>query len=258
MRTFWWGVIVSILLFLTTALFYLVPPLNDASNSAFLLASIILTQLILIFSALLILYGWLGMEKGWPGRLGWLFVFLSTISTMIGTVIWVGLEQELTFPSIADFFLILFYVFMILAMVRFRKIGSVRFKLKEILIGILVSVALASLLLIFIVLPFLLDKTLPLGERLFGSLYMLAHLAMLCFGVFILIQFWGGRMSVTYILFLAGLLITAVADILFIILEPAIVKNPLDLAYTAGYLLLGLAALHERSLHVQLRKELVR
>ncbi len=57
-RSFIWSLIILVVLFLLTAIFYVIPPLNDITNDTFYLAGTIVYQVALLVPVLLLLYGY--------------------------------------------------------------------------------------------------------------------------------------------------------------------------------------------------------
>lgn len=263
-RSFVWSLIVLAVLFLLTAVFYVIPPLNDITNNTFYLAGTIVYQIALLVPVLLLLYGYSGIEAKWKGRWGWLMVLLAMTAYFVGDTIWNIYETttmlSMPHPGLADIFYVIFYPLIVLAMTRFIRVADVKISPSEkLLIGI-VAVLLAAEAIGRFVVPSLagfISEDYSLFARILDSFYLLSDVVILCIGLIIVVQFWGGKVTTTYILFVIGIFVMTITDAAYVFVSESFgLRNPLDLGWAAAYSLLALAAVFERSLQEAARRGL--
>lgn len=258
-RSFFVCLIVSIVLFIALAVFYLVPPLNNPEIYGFHLAGSIIYEITLIVPLIFLMYAYTGIERQWKGRLAWLMVFLAMLAYVIGDTIWTiydtGFMVEVPYPGIPDIFYVIFYPLMILAMLRFMKVADVKLSGTEIVLVSVIAALLAAETVGRVILPNVMDAASPWAVRLFDSLYPVGDVVIFLMGLVILVMFWGGKVTTTYVLFLTGVLVLTATDVLYsFVSEDFGFTNPLDLGWAISYFLIGLAGVYERSLHQRMRQ----
>ncbi len=262
-RRFWWALGLSAGLFAVASIFYYIPPLNNPEIPICRLMADVVFDVISIFAALLVLYGWAGLEKTWKGRLAWLLIFIGVCALVTGDLTWDLYEnitlEEAPYPGVMDIFYVGAYPFMMLALIRLTRTMRVRLSLSRKLILALSGLALLALVTVLVIIPTATDPDpgYDLGERVLDAFYPFIDVILLWFGILLLLEFWGGSVPTTYVLLLAGILVMSAGDLAyFFVSEDYGFQNPLDLTWLASHFLMGLAALHERTLHEQIRKEL--
>ncbi len=258
-RSFLVSVIISAFLFVVVAVFYLVPPLNNPDIYIFHLITGIIYEITLIVPLVFLIYSYLGIERQWKGRIAWLLIFLAMLAYVIGDTIWTvydtGFMLEVPYPGLPDIFYVAFYPIMILAMLRLMKVADVKLSGTEIVLFCIIAALLAAETAGRVIVPNLLDVESPWGARLLDSFYPVGDVVIFLMGIMILVMFWGGKVTTTYILFLSGILVLTVTDVLYSFVSGDFgFSNPLDLGWAISYFLIGLAGVYERSLHERMRK----
>ncbi len=262
-KSFWWALGLSAGLFAITSIFYYIPPLNNPEILTWRLAADVVFDTVSVFAVLLLLYGWAGLDKTWKGKLAWFLIFISVSALVAGDLAWDLFEditlEEAPYPGVPDIFYVAAYPFMAAALIRLARMMKVRLSLSKKLILVFSAVALLTLVTVFVIIPTATDPDTGygLGERLLDAFYPLMDVVLVWFAILLLLEFWGGSVPTTYVLLLAGILVMSGGDVsYFFIYEDYGFQNPLDLTWLSSHLLLALAAVHERTLHAEIRKEL--
>jgi glucose uptake protein GlcU len=178
--------------------------------------------------------------------LGFLLWFLGEVTYSIYALF---LGDAIPYPSIADFFWLLGYPFILVGIVVF--IWQFRYAIKrrslEIAIGL--AVMASVLVAVFLVIP-VMSISSDLTTNLVGFAYPISDIALLIASILGFLLFRGGKVSRGWYLMASGVLIFSIADILF---SYATARgayfdgDPLELLYDYGYVFFGL------SIYIQLK-----
>lgn len=256
-RSLVWSSITFVVLFIMTSVFYFVPSLANPYKTIPYNVGTIVYQITLLVPVIFLFISYTGIDKQWKGHRAWLFILLALVFYFIGDTVWnvydLFWQVEAPHPGIADAAYIIFYPLVILAMLRFIKVADVKLTPSETLLIGIIAALLAAEAIGRIIVPAFLDSSSPILANIIDSFYVLSDVAILCLGLIIIVQFWGGRVTTTYILFVIAMFIMSICDAIYT-LQPEIgLRNPLDLGWTASYMLMALASVHERSLHYKLK-----
>jgi hypothetical protein len=258
MRSFWSSVFIGCGLLTLDIVFYLLQPI--IINPLFFYLAVVVDQLTFLAPVFIALYGYLGLEKDWSGRAGWLLVFLALSFYAVGDTIWnvYGLMNiEPVYPGFSDVFYIFFPPLMISAMMIFLKLTRTKHSPIQIICVSAAGGLLLGFLLWKVIVPHLAEPQIPLSIRLLDLYYPLTDVIIFTIGILILFQVWGGQVSVSFLLFLSGVFVLIIVDTLYSLFsENWGYRNPLDLLWNLAYLLISLAPVYERALHKRIREEL--
>ncbi|NLI98917.1 hypothetical protein GX441_09720 [bacterium] len=258
MRSFWTCVFIGCGLLIVDVLFYLLQQINTTPLVFYL--GVAVDQLTFITPIFLALFGYLGLEKDWSGRSGWLLVFLALSFYAVGDTIWNvygSMKVEPPYPGLSDVFYFFFPPLMISAMMIFLRLTRTKRSPVQIICVSAAGGLLLGFLLWKVIIPHLAEPQIPLTIKLLDLYYPLADMIIFTIGLLILLQVWGGQISVSFLLFLSGIFVLIVVDALYSLFsENWGYRNPLDILWNLAYLLIALALVYERTLHKRIRDEL--
>ncbi len=196
--------------------------------------------------------------KSMPGKV-WLFLTIGVASWAIGDLLYMyyqvieQLPEELLFPTVADYFWTVGYLFVFVGILLQMRLASVKLTKKEVII-VNIIVAVSSVLSAFYVIWPVLEQDLLLYEYtmeywVFSLIYPVLDLVLIPLAIVLALKYRGGEFSKAWLILAIGLVVTAIYDLLYTYFEILGAGYILftDTIYLGYYMLLALGALYLRS-----------
>jgi hypothetical protein len=175
------------------------------------------------------------------------FMTLGELVYLLNNIIY----QEAQFPSIADLFYSIAFIFIIIALYYQFRLINIKMSLKLVLIHILIISIFLILVLWIEIIPILRRPISPdfsLGQKILGIWYPIINIIIITLIGLIFIKFKGGNISYAYSLLLCGFICEVIADTSYALLEILELYgafNPIDIFWCVGYLLIGFGGIYQ-------------
>ena len=156
----------------------------------------------------------------------WLFLGTGLLCWLIGDIYWAYYELILyeisPFPSIADYFYTLGYLFLFIGVYLQLKLANIKLSKIEIIIVIVFEVILMIFSLIYLIIPILqypISEEFTIVQLFYSLLYPIADLILAPFTIQLILKYKGGRFSRVWLLISLGFITSIFADLIFSYLE---------------------------------------
>lgn len=155
------------------------------------------------------------------------------------------------FPTIADFFYSIAFVFIIIALYYQFRLINIKISPKLISIHILIISIFLTLVFWIEIIPLLLkpiSSDFSLVQKILGIWYPIINIIIITLIGLIFIKFKEGSISYAYSLLLIGFICEIIADTSYALLEFLEVYgpfNPIDIFWCVGYLLIGFGGIYQ-------------
>jgi PAS domain-containing protein len=185
-----------------------------------------------------------------PARpLAWLLLAAGQLAFTVGDMIFYVndylLHRELPLPSVADWFYLATYPFLVGGLLLVARARSPRRDRASLVDALMVTVSMGVLSWVFLMLPYVHDPSLSLPERLTSLAYPLADVLVL--GVVARLWTDRGHRNAAFFLLSFSLVPLLLADTLYGLIQLAgnwHLSSPVDAGWLAFYVCFGAAALH--------------
>ncbi len=196
--------------------------------------------------------------KSPPGKV-WLLLTIGIACWLIGDVLYFYFQifelrpEEMLFPTEADYFWTIGYLFVFIGILLQMRLASVKLTKIEVIV-VLIVVAVSSVIAIYYVIWPVLEQDLLLYEYtldywVFSLIYPILDLVLIPLAIILAMKYRGGEFSKAWLIIAIGLVVTAIYDLLYtyfeIIGEGYILYT--DIIYLGYYMLLGIGALYLRA-----------
>ncbi len=230
---------------------YVVTHLRFLSDTAILAANDVGGILVIGAATAVVLWTAFRFEPHEKPRREWLLIGLGLGAYVVGDIVWTYIEviqgKDVPYPGLPDVFYMSQYVLLgggvIIAALAYRRLAPMR---GPVLSTILATGALGAALYFTLLEPVIADTSVPLGERLLSTFYPLGDLVLLLAPA-LLIAFIvrGGTLAWPWWLVAAGMIIVALSDSIYSLLELHNLYQSgalVDYGWMVGFLLISVGA----------------
>ncbi len=242
--------IFAALFFIGSAAFHILP----SEGQRVTLYSDIIAVIAAVLPVVAFLYVLSYFEKGAPERTMLLTFIVGLFLWVLGETFWLYYEGLLDidpFPSVADLFWMLGYIFVLAALILQYKTVEVRLE-RPFVVGIALVILIFGITIgVLLGYPIAVYEDFTALEKFVSLFYPTADLLLLYMAFLITGLYWAGRLSYAWLLIAVGIVFYVVGDLWFAYLEwqeiyPEVWWHPVDFTWIVGDLLVFLGAVKYR------------